>query len=135
MFNLVLIGMVLTVMLSSPIAGLDSIHQSISYQSTVSFQSNIAIQYIRTGIFVELSQRAHHVTQLHTMIYPSWLYVKSLSHFPVNQLRKHPQIQMIHTNTASLSFCKALQNAICNVPNRAMACRVALDGCCQTLCR
>eukprot|EP01084_Bolivina_argentea_P079524 144245_1 len=48
--------------------------------------------YYRNVIAVELSSRSKDVVELHTMLYPSWMYVKSLSHFSMKKLLKHQQI-------------------------------------------
>eukprot|EP01084_Bolivina_argentea_P052146 95813_1 len=53
---------------------------------------NDSLSIYRSAIAVELSSRRTDVLQLFTMLYPSWLYVQSLSHLTVSELLEHPQI-------------------------------------------
>eukprot|EP01084_Bolivina_argentea_P146977 257226_1 len=92
------------------------ITSTLSYMSLITQEHNLIIKYARTGILVELSTKSFHIAQLHAMLYPSWLYINSLSHLPIHKLIKHPQIQLDNTEITSVKldliiFCEP---AACN---------------------
>ena len=73
-----------------------------------------SLQYYRTAAAIHANSRLQDVNVLHTMMYPSWKYVNSLSHLDQERLINHPQIQFNSSNRITIDLLFFCEPDICD---------------------